>query len=193
VQKTKVFEPEYALELNMWAPDMSDDWIRGGYDYYIHPQRNYINIDLTGNEKEDRTKLDFVQLQMRDLLKNKDTISGLHIVFGNQSKYWALIETLNICLKEKARTYVLVGNEFWFFNYYPKPVKKKEEVFRDFCGTREYVYLQNLEEQEKQSQILRQLKETPKRLIVYILLSILFLAMCSFEIRKNILLTSKLG
>lgn len=193
MQKTKVFEPEYALELNMWAPDMSDDWIRGGYDYYIHPQRNYINIDLTGNEKEDRTKLDFVQLQMRDLLKNKDTISGLHIVFGNQSKYWALIETLNICLKEKARTYVLVGNEFWFFNYYPKPVKKKEEVFRDFCGTREYVYLQNLEEQEKQSQILRQLKETPKRLIVYILLSILFLAMCSFEIRKNILLTSKLG
>lgn len=189
VQKTKVFEPEYAIELNMWTPNMSDAWIRSGYNYYIHPQRNYINIDLTGNEKEDRTKLDFVHLQMRDLLKNKDTVSGIHIVFDNQSKYWALIETLNICLKEKARTYVLVGNEFWFFNYYPKPVITKKVVIGPIfsCGTVSISYLQNIEEQEKQNQILQQLKETPKQLIIfYILLSILFLFMCGIEIRKII-------
>jgi hypothetical protein len=177
VQKTKVFEREYAIELNMWAPDMSDSWIRGGYDYYIHPQRNYINIDLTGNEKEDRTKLDFVQLQMRDLLKNKDTIAGIHLVLGNQSKYWALIETLNICLKEKAKTYVLVGNEFWFFNYYPKPVIIKEVVISPIfsCRTVNINYLENIEEQE-----------TPQVLIIfYILLSILFLVMCGFEIKKT--------
>jgi hypothetical protein len=189
LQKTKVFEPEYVIELNMWTPDMSDGWIRGGYNYYIHPQRNYINIDLTGNEKEDRTKLDFVQLQMRDLLKKKDTVSGIHIVFDNQSKYWALIETLNICLKEKARTYVLVGNEFWFFNYYPEPVITKKVVIGPIfsCGTVSISYLQNIEEQEKQNQILQQLKETPQRLIIfYILLSTLFLFMCGVEIRKSI-------
>lgn len=114
---------------------------------------------------------------MRDLLKNKDTISGLHLVFGNQSKYWALIETLNICLKEKAKTYVLVGNEFWFFNYYPKPVITKEVVISPIfsCGNNSLNYLQNIEEQE-----------TPQVLIIfYILLSILFLVMCGFEIKKT--------
>lgn len=187
LQKTKVFERLYAIELNTWTPALSECWIRGGYDYYIHPHRNYININLTGNEKEDKTKLDFIQLQMRDLLKNKDTVSGIHIVFSNQSKYWTLIETLNICLKEKARTYVLVGSDFWFFNYFPKPlVIKKVDIGPIFsCGTLDANYLINIEEQEKQSQILQQLKETPQRLIIfYILLSILFLFMCGIEIKR---------
>lgn len=187
LQKTKVFERLYAIELNAWTQERANNRRANGYDFYINPKRNYLNICLSGNKKEDRTKLDFVQLNMRDLLKSKDTISGIHIVFGNQTKYWALIETLNICLKEKARTYVLVGNDFWFFNYYPKPIKKKEDNFRVSCGTADANYLRNLEEQEEQNQILLQLKETPQGLIIfYILLSILFLFMCGIEIRKII-------
>lgn len=91
--------------------------------------------------------------------------------------------------KEKARTYVLVGNDFWFFNYYPKPVITKKVVIGPIfsCGTVSISYLQNIEEQEKQNQILQQLKETPQRLIIfYILLSTLFLFMCGVEIRKSI-------
>jgi hypothetical protein len=143
-----VFESEYAIELNMWTPEQTKNWRKYGYDYDIHPNRNFTNIYLTGNEKEDRTKLDFVQLQLRDLVKNKDTISGVHIVLGNNSKYWTLIETLNICLKEKAKTYVLVGNDFWFYNYVPKPnVRKEEDSFRVNCGTAEANYLYILKEE----------------------------------------------
>jgi hypothetical protein len=189
LQKTKVFEPEYVIGLNMWTPEQAKNWREQGRNFDIHPQRNYVNIDLTGNEKEDKTKLDFIQLQMRDLLKNKDTVSGIHIVFGNQSKYLTLVETLNICLKEKARTYVLVGNDFWFYNYFPKPVIVKKVDIGPIlsCGTGDANYLINLKEAQKEKQILRQLKKTPQSLIIfYIVLSILFLFMCGIEIRKII-------
>lgn len=184
LQKTRVFERFYAIELNAWTPEMSKYAREAGYDYNIHPQRNYLNIYLTGNEKEDRIKLDFVQLQLRDLVKSKDTISGVHIVLGNNSKYWTLIEIINISMKEKARRFTYVGNDFWFFNYFPKPVKKKED-FRHFCGAKYVDYIINLEDKAEQNQILQQLKETPRSLIIfYILLSTLFLFMCGSEIRR---------
>lgn len=184
VQKTKVFERLYAIELNAWTPKQAKIWRKYGYDYNIRPNRNFINIYLTGNEKEDKIKLDFVQLQLRDLVKSKDTISGVHIILGNNSKYWTLIEIINISMKEKARRFTYVGNDFWFFNYFPKPVKKKED-FRHFCGTKYVDYIIDLEDKEEQNQILQRLKETPQRLIIfYILLSILFLFMCGIEIKR---------
>ncbi|MFZ4796236.1 MAG: hypothetical protein ACOYMA_02010 [Bacteroidia bacterium] len=185
LQKTKVFEPEYAIELNMWYPEQAKSWREYGYDYDVHPNRNFINIYLTGNEKEDRIKLDFVQLQLRDLVKSKETISGVHIILGNNSKYWTLIEIINISMKERARRFTYIGNDFWFFNYFPKPVVKKEVERGWLCGTRDANYLGNLEEQEKQNQILKELKETPKTLItLYISLSVLFLVMCGIEIKR---------
>lgn len=185
LQKTKVFEPEYAIEFNMWTPDQAKSWREYGYDYDIHPNRNFINIYLTGNDKEDRTKLDFVQLQLRDLVKSKDTISGVHIVLGNNSKYWALIEIINISMKERARRFSYVGNDFWFFNYFPKPVKKIAEPIYIGCGHSYYSHLTQMKNEKVEDMILRNAKETPKSLkLLYILLSVLFLVMCGFGIYK---------
>jgi len=180
--KTKVFENSYVIEINSLTPKIAKNWRGPERDFDIHPQRNYFDICLNGNEKEDKIKLDFVQLQMRDLLKSKDTILGIHIVFGNQSKYWTMVETFNICLKEKAKTYVLVGNDFWFYNYFPKPITKQEGFFKNFCGFSDCIYEQNLKEEKKENNILQKLKETPKTLItLYVLLSVLFLVMCGIK------------
>ncbi len=177
LQKTKVFEPIYTIELNTWIPNLSEHWISQGYDFYINPKRNYLNIYLNGNEKEDRTKLDFVQLYLRDLVKNKDTLSGVHIFFGNKSKYWEFIEIINISVKEKARQFSYIDNDFWFYNYYPKPAVKKQIKRGWLCGTRDYYFDQN--------QAFQQDNKTPRGLIIfYTLLSILFLLMCGFEIKK---------
>ncbi len=184
VQKTKVFERLYAIELNAWTPLMSEYWVMEGYDYYIHPQRNYLNIYLTGNEKEDRTKLDFVQLQLRDLVKSKDTLSGVHIVLGNNSKYWEFVEIINISMKEKARRFTYVGNDFWFFNFYPKPkpLIDNDLVQLDFklveCGG--VVDYQIVKQEDSQTNWF----DSKSLVIFYILLSILFLFMCGIEIRK---------
>lgn len=186
LQKTKVFESEYVIELNMWTPEQTKNWRKYGYDYDIHPNRNFTNIYLTGNDKEDRTKLDFVQLQLRDLVNSKDTISGVHIVLGNESKYWTLIEIINISMKEKVRRFVYEGNDFWFFNYFPKPVKKKEDVRGWLCGIKDDVYLQN--------QVLKQQKETPEHLkLLYFSLSILFLVMCGIETYKVVQIFKGIG
>ena len=38
---------------------------------------------------------------------------------------------------------MLVGNDFWFYNYFPKPVVKKEELKGWRCGIRDYYFDQN--------------------------------------------------
>ena len=182
LQKTKVFEPIYTIELNTWIPNLSEHWISQGYDFYINPKRNYLNIYLNGNEKEDRTKLDFVQLYLRDLVKNKDTLSGVHILLGNKSKYWEFIEIINISVKEKAKQFSYIDNDFWFYNYYPKPLNDTGLVQLDFelveCGG--VVDYQIVKQEDSQTNWF-----VSKSLIIfYTLLSILFLLMCGFEIKK---------
>jgi len=187
LQKTKVFEHLYVIEINTLTPELIKNWREQGRNFDIHPKRNFINICLTGNDKEDRTKLDFVQLQLRDLVNSKDTISGVHIILGSESKYWAFIEIINISMKEKAKRFAYIGNDFWFYNYFPKPVVIKKVDIGPLlsCGTGDANYLRNIEEQEKKNQILLELKEIPKHLkITYISLSVLFLVMCGFEIYK---------
>lgn len=124
-----------------------------------------------------------MQLQMRDLIKSNDTVSGIHIVFGNQSKYWELIETLNICIKEKARAYVLIGNDFWFFNFYPKPIKKNDNHLTRkigplyYCGTYGY---QCVPPKIKESNLI--FNDCLNTL--YFSLSVLFLLMCWFTFKQ---------
>ena len=79
-------------------------------------RRNYLDIEISGNEIQDKHKLDLFRLQIRKLINDWDTINGIHLIFLENSKYGAFIEALNICEKEGAFRYALFENNLWVLN-----------------------------------------------------------------------------
>lgn len=86
----------------------------------LPPKRNYIQIELTGNDSEDKIKLGFSQLQIRKMLFSGDSLLGVHFIFGNTAEYWTFITALDICRIEKARIYIPHNNNIWVL-YAPVP------------------------------------------------------------------------
>ena len=83
---------------------------------FWRPNINYINITLTGNDQDDKEKLGQAQLQIRKLVVSEDTTTGIHIHFGDESKYWTLVRILDLCSIENAEHYGLYENDFWIIN-----------------------------------------------------------------------------
>ena len=93
--------------------------------YKIHPSRTFVDINLTGSDDEDKIKLDFAQLEIRELIKSYDTIKGVHFHFNNQTKYKSLVRAINICEVENAEQYITKGNDIWVLNTYPSEAVKE--------------------------------------------------------------------
>lgn len=83
------------------------------------PKRNYRNIDLSGNIEIDKIKLDYSQLQVREILSQKDSVNGVHFNFKDSSHYGSFIKSLSILKIEGAKTYMLVDNDLWFYHFQP--------------------------------------------------------------------------
>jgi hypothetical protein len=77
------------------------------------PWRNYLDIRLNGNEKEDKIKLDFFRLRIRDMIKYNDTVNGTHLLFVDSAKYGTFVQSLNICKKEGLMRYAPFENNLW--------------------------------------------------------------------------------
>jgi hypothetical protein len=122
--------------------------------FKVHPKREFIEINLTSNANENKIKLDFAQLAIRELISTKDTVKGVHFSFDNQAKFWTLIRTLDICEVEKAPVYVGETNNIWVFNLKPKPVLPEIEYPRYYCGGN----LKTSEQIEIEKEIARQAK-----------------------------------
>jgi hypothetical protein len=87
---------ERVLEIvfaNKYEPQYKNT-IRFDTRFLFDPQykRNYIDIKLNGNKKDDKIKLEFFQLKIREMMKENDTINGLHLLFVDSVKYWAFVE-----------------------------------------------------------------------------------------------------
>jgi hypothetical protein len=78
-------------------------------------KRNYLDITLNGNETEDKIKLDFFRLRIREMISTKDTRNGVHLIFGDSTKYGTFVESFNICKKEGLLRYAPYDNNLWTF------------------------------------------------------------------------------
>jgi hypothetical protein len=107
--------------------------------FFLHPNIEYLEIDLNGNDKENKIKLDFAQLEIRRIIKTKDTTKGVHFNFETDSKYWTVIRAFDICFIEKAHTFVPFKNHVWMFNYFPK-TKPYDEERRPICGNSAWAF-----------------------------------------------------
>lgn len=77
--------------------------------------RDYLAITLTGNEDENKTKMDFIQLETRRILHEQDSIHGILIQFNNGAPYHLLVDVFEIMDNENAKAYLYMDQKFWFF------------------------------------------------------------------------------
>lgn len=84
----------------------------------------FIDFNLTGNDKTDRLLLDSAEIKIRELVASKDSTIGVHFYFSDKSKYWTLIKVIDIVNVEKAIAFNPYQNEIWVINPF---VEKVEE------------------------------------------------------------------
>ena len=81
------------------------------------PERDYTDIVFTGNEKSDKTKLDFAQIKIREMLSIDDTTNGLHFQFSDNSQYGTFVKSIDILRIEGAKTYMPLDKDLWFYQF----------------------------------------------------------------------------
>ena len=141
LNKHKAFEKQRVVEVNWWT----EEWAKRSmeeYPYEIYPKRNFIDINITGNDLENKIKLDFARLQIRKLISSQDTTKGVHFHFDEHSKFWTLIRAIDICKIEKAKMFVLKDNDLWIFIFEPRPKPIVEEIKEImYCGNGRMNYI----------------------------------------------------
>ncbi len=129
LDKNQAFKKYAVIDIAWWSPSLHEN----NPEFYpkeSHPNKIYTDINLTGDDKDDKTRLDYAQLQIRELVKSLDTATGVHFHFSDKSKYWTLIRALDICKTEKAKVYIPYENDIWVLNQ--KPDNPNEEKQKNF-------------------------------------------------------------
>jgi hypothetical protein len=86
------------------------------YHGQFPPERNYVDIDFTGNFQNDKIKLEFAQLQIREMILRNDTTNGVHFKFFENSHYGTFVKAIDILRFEDAKTFMPLDNDLWFYN-----------------------------------------------------------------------------
>ena len=80
-------------------------------------KRKYIEFKLNGEIENDKIVLNSFNKRLLQIIKNNDTINGLHIIIGDNTKYSSFINVIDICKKDSFRPcYAPYDNEFWYFH-----------------------------------------------------------------------------
>jgi len=107
-------------------------------------RRTYYTIGLNGNNKDDKTRLEFFRLLIRDLYNNKDTINGVHLLYGDTVKYKTFIESLNICKQESILIYIPFENNLWvLYKRFDKERLERIKVRREQARIKNNIEINN--------------------------------------------------
>lgn len=99
------------------------------------PNRNFIEINLTGENETNKIKLGFAQLRIGEITFQNDTVNGLHFKFNDSSKYWAYVKAIDILTTEKAKRYLAINDDIWFYHVSTDTTTKKPVYTMLECGT----------------------------------------------------------
>jgi len=101
------------IVLNFWNPSSSllyDTTQRLPFDSNTG---TFKKIYLTGIEKNDSFKMMEIKEALTKFNAKKDEGPGVHIVFGDSSKYGDFIKVLDYCSMENIRHYLPYKNNIW--------------------------------------------------------------------------------
>jgi hypothetical protein len=108
-------------------------------EYKIPSLRKYKVFNFNENEISEKKKLQDMQLYLRKLANNKDTINGIKIHFGLKTNYDVFIRIIDILDEESAPAWTINQNDIYILgspNTY-KEVKDTIEYRKMDCGTLE--------------------------------------------------------
>lgn len=103
------------------------DAIFSNFNWQFPPKRNYLDIVFSGNQKDDNIKLEFAQIRIKEILKTRDTVNGIHFLFTDSANYGTFVETLDRLQIEGAKTYMPLENNLWFYHIQPATTVKPKE------------------------------------------------------------------
>ncbi len=90
-------------------------------------KRNYVSFVLNGNKETTHNKLDSFDNRLQVLICQKDTLNGLHLVFGDGFTYGSFIKALNICYKDSFASFMVYENQLWYL-FKNKDAQLKERI-----------------------------------------------------------------
>ena len=96
---------ERVIEINFWNPSSSIQ-----FDTTYGP---YKKVYLTGFAEKDSLRFIEIRNYLIDYKNNYKKNAGMHVVFGDNSKYGDFIKVLDYCLQENVRIYAPYKNNIW--------------------------------------------------------------------------------
>lgn len=97
--------------------------------------RKYKEFNFNNSELIEQNKLSELQVSLRKLKKNNDTINGFKIHFGEKANYAVFFEVLEILTIEDMPIYLPYKNDIWvIIPPARKPSKQNVEILHTICG-----------------------------------------------------------
>ncbi len=118
--------------------------------------RKYKDFSFDNSELSEQNKLKELQVSLRKLKKDIDTINGIKIHFGKKANYAVFVEVLDILTVEDMPIYCPYRNDIWVLvPPKPKPNKNRKIIPLMTCGyyeaNKEYwLEMERKAEREKQ-------------------------------------------
>jgi hypothetical protein len=104
----------HVIEINWFTPDLVKMYPTIFTESYP-PKREYAIISISGNDNTDQLLLDSARKRIRKIIYSEDSSTGIHFIFGNQSRYGTFVKTLDI-LQAEGATYMPYKNNLWFYH-----------------------------------------------------------------------------
>jgi hypothetical protein len=80
------------------------------------PLRNYTEINFNGKASDDKVKLAFADVLVREIVSANDTVRGLRFNFNDSVRFGTFIALLTILEEKRAKYYIPVDYNIWFFD-----------------------------------------------------------------------------
>lgn len=143
------------IDVAMYESGWDAKKISETYHAQFPPVRNYVDINLDGNDAAVKSRLDFARLEIREILQSKDTHKGVRFHFGKTSKYWSYVQAHNLCQIEGVLAYTPYQDDIYAGYVAPQ---KDSKSYAMPCGGIRYTYVEIKTDQkiwEEQVQIIK--------------------------------------
>jgi hypothetical protein len=128
----------YKKQINQSAITLywpNDHWYKEGMKIikgFNKQKRNYIEIELKDSPEENKIKLDYAQIRIREILAANDGKNEVHFKLSDSTSYGDFVKAIDILQYEGAKRYMAYENDIWFLH---EPPDTSAETIQTFvCG-----------------------------------------------------------
>lgn len=119
LKQHNAFQHLSVINIAFWSPEWNKS-LPVKYQFKFPAKRNYLEINLNGNDVDDKTRLDYARLEVRRILTTCDSIKGIDFKFGKHAHYWTFINALDILETENAMGYGPYQDHLYFWYHKPQ-------------------------------------------------------------------------